>query len=201
MSARKFILASSLVTAVLASGCVSLPDYEPITPTENAPAHQPEPAYEPAPVANAEGGFEAEAREELLKTREFANMTSDQYERLRAAEQALQAGNSKTAYDSLKALNSELEVANMVYTVLAGDSLWGISSHENVYGNPYWWPLIFKNNMDQIKDPDMIHIGQELNIEIHPTIGNVNAAVQHAHNRGSWAVGEVEEADDAFVGR
>lgn len=218
MSARKILLGTTLASAVLATGCASLPEYEPITPAEPAPAYQPAPSYEPAavvapqaapvepatatyepaPVAPVESGYEQEAKAELMKAREFANLTRDQYQRMRSAEQTLRAGQSKTAYDALKALNSELEIATMVYTVLAGDSLWGISAQEEVYGNPYWWPLIFKKNLDQIRDPDLIAIGQELDIDIHPTIANVNAAVNHAHNRGSWVVGETEEKDEVF---
>lgn len=217
MSARKILLGTTLASAVLASGCASLPEYEPITPADTTPAYQPAPSYEAAPAAEpvaepapaapvyepvaaapVETGYEQEAKAELMKAREFANLSRDQYQRMRSAEQALRAGQSKTAYDALLALNSELEVASMVYTVLAGDSLWGISAQEDIYGNPYWWPLIFKKNLDQIRDPDLISIGQELDIDVHPTIANVNAAVNHAHNRGSWVVGETEEKDEAF---
>lgn len=202
MSARKILLGTTLASAVLATGCASLPEYEPVTPAEPAQTSEQapavEPAYEPAAAASVETGYEEEAKAELMKAREFANLTKDQYQRMRSAEQALREGQSKTAYDSLKALNAELEVATMVYTVLSGDSLWGISAQQEVYGNPYWWPLIFKKNLDQIRDPDLISVGQELDIDIHPTIANVNAAVNHAHNRGSWVVGETEDKDEAF---
>lgn len=206
MSARKILLGTTLASAVLVSGCASLPEYEPITPQESAPSYEAAPevtpaqfvTYEPVQAAPVESGYEQEAKAELMKAREFANLTRDQYQRMRSAEKALRAGQSKTAYDALQALNSELEIASMVYTVLAGDSLWGISAQEEVYGNPYWWPLIFKKNLDQIRDPDLISVGQELDIDIHPTIANVNAAVNHAHNRGSWVVGETEEKDEAF---
>jgi hypothetical protein len=202
MSARKILLGTTLASAVLVSGCASLPEYEPITPQEPTSSYEATPApaatYEPVQAAPVESGYEQEAKAELLKAREFANLTRDQYQRMRSAEKALSAGQSKTAYDALQALNSELEVASMVYTVLAGDSLWGISAQEEIYGNPYWWPLIFKKNLDQIRDPDLIYAGQELDIDAHPTIANVNAAVNHAHKRGSWVLGETEERDETF---
>jgi nucleoid-associated protein YgaU len=48
------------------------------------------------------------------------------------------------------------------YTVQSGDSLWAIS--ERFYGNGNEWHKIYEANRGQIKDPDVIQPGWELNI-------------------------------------
>lgn len=42
------------------------------------------------------------------------------------------------------------------YIVKKGDTLWSIASRENTYGNPKFWPVIYKYNSQQIKKPDFI---------------------------------------------
>lgn len=49
-----------------------------------------------------------------------------------------------------------------MYTVQSGDSLWAIS--ERFYGNGNEWHRIYEANRGQIKDPDVIQPGWELNI-------------------------------------
>lgn len=48
------------------------------------------------------------------------------------------------------------------YTVEKGDSLSKIAKH--FYGDANKWKEIFEANKDSIKDPDVIHPGQELKI-------------------------------------
>ena len=43
------------------------------------------------------------------------------------------------------------------YIVVQGDTLWGISEMDISYKDNFLWPLIFKANRDQIKDPDLIY--------------------------------------------
>jgi nucleoid-associated protein YgaU len=47
-----------------------------------------------------------------------------------------------------------------VYVVKSGDSLSKIA--KEVLGDAGRWPEIFEANKDQIKDPNLIHVGQEL---------------------------------------
>jgi len=61
------------------------------------------------------------------------------------------------------------------------------------------WPLIYKRNLDSIKDPDLIYPGQELAIERDNTAEMLDAAANHARTRGAWAVGPLEEADEAYT--
>lgn len=50
------------------------------------------------------------------------------------------------------------------YTVVKGDHLWGIAKKEAHYGNPFAWPVIYKANRDQIKNPDLIYPAQVFKI-------------------------------------
>ncbi len=43
------------------------------------------------------------------------------------------------------------------YTVVKGDCLWNIAKKKEHYDNPFAWPIIYKANRDQIKDPDLIY--------------------------------------------
>ncbi|GJQ64231.1 MAG: hypothetical protein SCALA702_32840 [Melioribacteraceae bacterium] len=50
------------------------------------------------------------------------------------------------------------------YTVVKGDHLWGIAKKDAHYGNPFAWPVIYKANRDQIKNPDLIYPAQVFKI-------------------------------------
>lgn len=50
------------------------------------------------------------------------------------------------------------------YTIMAGESLFTIAGKKKVYGDALLWPLIYKANRDQIKDPQQIYPGQRLTI-------------------------------------
>jgi len=46
------------------------------------------------------------------------------------------------------------------WKVYRGESLWRIASYPEVYGKGIEWPRIYRENQDQIKDPDMIYPNQ-----------------------------------------
>ncbi|MGE4578685.1 MAG: DUF4398 domain-containing protein [Desulfuromonadales bacterium] len=50
------------------------------------------------------------------------------------------------------------------YTVVGGENLWSIAAKEEVYADGLLWPLLYKANRDQIKDPRQIYPGQVLSI-------------------------------------
>jgi nucleoid-associated protein YgaU len=52
--------------------------------------------------------------------------------------------------------------AGRTYVVQSGDTLSGIA--QAMYGDAGRWPDIFEANRDKIKDPNLIHPGQELRI-------------------------------------
>ena len=80
------------------------------------------------------------------------------------------------------------------YIVSDGDNLWNIAGQSSVYGNPYQWPLIFKNNSAKIKDADLIYAGQTFDIP-KSSDAEIAAAVEHAKTRGAWVIGESEASD------
>lgn len=45
----------------------------------------------------------------------------------------------------------------IMYTVVRGDHLWGIAKKKEHYANPFAWPILYKANRDQIKNPDLIY--------------------------------------------
>jgi nucleoid-associated protein YgaU len=51
-----------------------------------------------------------------------------------------------------------------VYLVKKGETLADISAKKLVYGDPYLWPILYKANRDQIRDPHFIFAGQQLSI-------------------------------------
>jgi hypothetical protein len=85
------------------------------------------------------------------------------------------------------------------WTVVGGNHLWGISAEEEVYNVPEQWPLIYKANLDQIEDADLIYPGQVLAIPRGSSAGEVDAAINHAKTRGAWALGPVEASDQEYL--
>ena len=57
---------------------------------------------------------------------------------------------------------SPADTAKRTYTVVAGDSLSKIAKRE--YGDANKWHAIYEANKSTIKDPDLIHPGQVLNL-------------------------------------
>jgi hypothetical protein len=66
------------------------------------------------------------------------------------------------------------------YLVVTGDTLWDISGMKITYKDNFQWPLIFKANRDQIKDPDLIYPKQEFLIRKDWTDGDINKARKDA---------------------
>jgi len=50
------------------------------------------------------------------------------------------------------------------WKVYTGECLWKIAAYPEVYGDAVKWPLIYRANKDQIKDPDLIYPNQVLEI-------------------------------------
>ncbi len=127
-------------------------------------------------------------------------LSADQQNTLAGAGDAIRNAEGRKAYDMLSPLVAELRAASIQYQVVRGDSLWSISGQQEIYNNPYQWPLIYKANRDQIKDADLIHPGQVFSVDRNPSAAEVDAAVNHARNRGAWSVGVVEQSDRDYLG-
>jgi uncharacterized protein YoxC len=63
---------------------------------------------------------------------------------------------------SLDAWSDEPQVIE--YTVRRGDHLWGIARKQEHYGNGFAWPVIYRANRDQIKNPDLIYPNQTFKV-------------------------------------
>ncbi len=87
------------------------------------------------------------------------------------------------------------------YVVVKGDCLWCISAKNDIYGDPYNWPLLYKHNADQIKDADLIYPGQELKVQRGVSDAAIQQAHDHAKHRGAWTLGVTEESDKAFLSK
>ncbi len=80
---------------------------------------------------------------------------------------------AKIAALKAKLANSESKVEKLrrafmalpkSYRVTKGDTLWGISSKSYIYNDPWQWPLIYKANRAQIKNPHLIYPNQVFTI-------------------------------------
>ena len=75
------------------------------------------------------------------------------------------------------------------FTVPQGYNLWHLAAMDQIYGDPYQWPLIYRANRSQIKDPDLIYPLQVLKIPRDVPRQEVEQAIQEAKNR-EWPVPE-----------
>jgi nucleoid-associated protein YgaU len=95
--------------------------------------------------------------------------------------------------EKVKSLQAALAAQVKVYTVGTWhkdrDCLWNISKKKDIYDNPWLWPKIWQGNRDQIKDPDVIHPGQKLQIPKgnELTADEKSAAKKYYHKKASMA--------------
>jgi hypothetical protein len=71
-------------------------------------------------------------------------------------------------------------VKQQKYSVKKGETLWEIAGTREAYNDHFQWPLIFKANRDQIQDPDIIEIGQDLTISQAFSQDEVAQAIENA---------------------
>jgi nucleoid-associated protein YgaU len=193
---------TALIALVLsiAIGCASTPEPEPAD-DQVVMAQR---AIADAKAANAK----AEAAG--ASWRDTAKLINQASEALKAGDtgKAIQLANkakrqAENALAQKQAEMAKMEEAKMVgdssYTVISGDTLWGISAMDSIYGNPYQWPLIYKANRSQIQDADLIFPGQTFSIQRDASQAEVDAAVNHARTRGAWSLGVVEASDEAYL--
>ncbi|MDH5393980.1 MAG: LysM peptidoglycan-binding domain-containing protein [Gammaproteobacteria bacterium] len=107
--------------------------------------------------------------------------------------------NNKAMQSSVDESNEKTSTANTSYEVVTGDNLWNISGKNEIYADPYQWPLIYKANRNIIKDADLIYSGQTLEIDRAASQSDIDAATNHAKTRGAWSLGEQESSDKAYL--
>lgn len=81
--------------------------------------------------------------------------------------------------------------ATQHYVVVKGDSLWAIASKSGVLGDSMRWPLLYRSNRDEIADPDLIDVGQELTYSDSSSPAEIFRAVHEAQETPPY-VGHTE---------
>ena len=74
------------------------------------------------------------------------------------------------------------------YVVQCGECLWKICQEAQVYNNPLIWPIIYKANRSQIRDPDLIYPGQRFIIPREIAEDQIEDASLEAKSRGAWSL-------------
>jgi nucleoid-associated protein YgaU len=133
---------------------------------------------------------------------------------LQEAQTLLQQGETAQAVGHLKAAEADCRTAQEIgaqarmaaaaraqlkpndYTVIRGDTLWGISGSQPIYANPFLWPMIYKANRDQIRDPDLIYPQQVFAIPRDISEEEQQVAIRRAQKRGEW---QVADGPDHYV--
>jgi nucleoid-associated protein YgaU len=203
------IAAVAVFTTGLAVGCASGGSESTVEPevlAEECEGASPEAknAIYAAKLKNARAknlGFDSAANDKLIKAAEEAAADCKDVRAISLADRAESEADKFIAkYHADQAAIAEAEPAVEVSTSLGnylvenGDNLWTIAGQNSVYGNPYQWPLIYKDNLGQIKDADLIFPGQTFNIP-KANASESGAAIAHAKNRGAWTLGETESSD------
>lgn len=74
------------------------------------------------------------------------------------------------------------------YTVAGNDTLWLIAARLEVYGDPLLWPLLYRANRDQIRDPRQIFAGQVLDIPRNISASDRQDALDRARSSDIFPV-------------
>lgn len=204
MKVFRGIKIAALMALVLgiAVGCAATPEAEPVE-DQTVVAQQAIDAAKTANEAAKAAGAEWRDTDGLIKQAEEALAAGDTGKAIQLANQARRQAENALRQHLAEQNKAEpaapVASANDSYTVVSGDTLWGISSRSEIYGNPYQWPLIYKANRSQIKDADLIFAGQNLEINRGASAAEMDAAVNHARTRGAWSIGVVEASDESYL--
>ena len=209
MNIASYAKSLGIATLVLgvAVGCASAPKPEPAPAPKEEKVGMSDEAK--AAIASAKRAFEKAkgmgcvwfSTGPLIDSAEYKGNQGDNEKAIKIAKKAEAEANAaieqceKTRAEAAKPVVQE----DLSYEVARGDTLWGISGMDNIYGNPFQWPLIYKRNADQIKDADLIFPGQTFSIVRDPSAADIDAAVNHAKTRGAWSVGESEASDQSYL--
>ncbi|MGH8455787.1 MAG: LysM peptidoglycan-binding domain-containing protein [Stenotrophobium sp.] len=142
-----------------------------------------------------EGRFLQLASAALPRLYSYTGLSDAQLQRVRETELAIGRKDGRRAYQLATALEEQVKNRVEHHRVARGESLWTISAREDIYDNPWLWPLIWDANRDTLKNPSSVRAGQLLKIRPNPTIKEVVNAVNFAHEHGGTRIniGEVRE--------
>ncbi|HEY3306959.1 MAG TPA: LysM peptidoglycan-binding domain-containing protein [Desulfuromonadaceae bacterium] len=113
--------------------------------------------------------------EQLLIKAAEAEVRLRQQERL-AAEEAAKAYSAKFILPPKENIPSQ----NPFYTVRRGETLPQIAARNEIYNDSSLWPIIYRANRDQIRDPKQLWPGQVLKIPRHISREEVLEAKRYA---------------------
>jgi LysM repeat protein len=82
------------------------------------------------------------------------------------------------------------------YTVEKGDALWWIAEFQQIYNDPFMWPLIYQANRSQISNPNLIEPGQVLEI---PRSGFTLQDIKAARKMAGAPWGNLEPAETSVL--
>lgn len=98
--------------------------------------------------------------------------------------------------DPMQVYKAEYDALPVSHTVTKGECLWWISEYKHIYNDPFMWPLIYKANRSQIKNPDLIYAGQQFEI---PRYGFDLEEVKAARKQAGAAWKALEPGEDAMI--
>jgi len=117
-----------------------------------------------------------EYREAIVGVRKARRLSQEECrypEALEEAEKSFQA--AAKSITKAKAFKIELESKLPHYHIVGeGETLKSIAKSEPLYGDEYYWELIYKANRDQIRDPHVLYPGQQLYLPAKREIPNNN---------------------------
>lgn len=141
------------------------------------------------------GKYRGRAQALLGKLNNTTGLSDAQYTRLKAAETAMADQHPREAYEIASRLEKELKTKTKRHKVKKGESLWTIAKREDIYANPWLWPLIWQANRNSLKKPSSLRAGQTLKIRANPSVDEVLKAVKFAHEHSGTRIkiGEIKE--------
>jgi nucleoid-associated protein YgaU len=103
-------------------------------------------------------------KERLMREAEAAEARLREQELRKAARQAQAAASAAARFEASKEV---LHPPILSYTVRRGETLPQIAARTEIYNDSSQWPLIYRANRDQIRDPKQLWPGQVLKIPRH----------------------------------
>jgi hypothetical protein len=148
------------------------------------------PTASPAPratlpaIANPKLESTSPAATLLRSLRQRTGLSDLQEAELQAAQKRLQSGDEAGALHAAQMLATELDKDTRLFIVTDGNNLFSIAGMPQVYANPNLWPLLWWENQPLLMQPTRLRDGMPLKVLAHPSIDQVNLALDYArtHN-------------------
>jgi len=121
--------------------------------------------------------------ERLMREAAVAEARLREQEIRNAARAAQAADASAAAAARFEASKESLQQRTLSYTVRRGETLPQIAARTEIYNDPSLWPLIYRANRDQIRDPKQLWPGQVLKIPRHFTRDEALEAKRYSGKR------------------